>query len=46
MNIDNRAMSQGRLGDKIESSMNVNSKTPIPSNANSPFNQINVDHLI
>lgn len=46
MNIDNRAMSQGRQGDKMESSMNLISKTPIPSNTNSPFNQINIDHLI
>ena len=26
--------------------MNVNFKTPIPSSSGSPFNQINIDHLI
>ena len=30
----------------MESSLNVNFKTPIPSNTGSPFNQINIDHLI
>ena len=48
MNIEvqNRAMSQGRQGEKIDSSMNVNFKTPIPSISGSPFSQINIDHLI
>jgi len=39
-------MIQGGQGEKIDSSMNVNFKTPIPSISGSPFSQINIDHLI
>ena len=37
--VNNRSVSLGRQGEKMESALNVNNfKTPMPSNPCSPFN--------
>jgi|APSaa5957512535_1039671.scaffolds.fasta_scaffold42928_2 hypothetical protein len=41
-----RTLSQGRQGEKIDSSMNLNFKSPMASTHGSPFHQINIEHLI